>query len=118
MSASMACGVGGGGMFGAYGSYEQLEFFGDAVLLLLAVVTVMARLPRHSVRSLSPAKELLVKNATLYPRAVALGLPQLMLHYPFDYGSNTPTALAQQRPSLISRKEQAGVALRFGQGIR
>ena len=81
------------------------------VLLLLAVVTVMARLPRHSVRTLSPAKELLVKNATLYPRAVALGLPQLLLHQPFDHGSNKPTELAQQRASLISRKDQAGVRL-------
>lgn len=83
--------------------YELLEWLGDAVLELLAVVRVMAESPEAGEGSCTREKELLVSNLALCKDAANLGLPELCLHRPFSSG----TPLPELRRQLLSRKEQA-----------
>jgi dsRNA-specific ribonuclease len=83
--------------------YELLEWLGDAVLELLAVVRVMADSPEASEGVCTRKKELLVSNLALCKDAASLGLPEMCLHRAFCSG----TPLPELRRQLLSRKEQA-----------
>jgi dsRNA-specific ribonuclease len=83
--------------------YELLEWLGDAMLELLAVVRVMADAPQAGEGLCTRHKEMLVSNLALCRDAAHLGLPELCLHQPFCAG----TPLPELRRQLISRKEQA-----------
>jgi len=70
------------------GSYERLEFIGDAYIELIASRLILPRFPQMSPGRLSQVREFLVKNETL---------AQFSLAYNFDELAEFPTAHKESR---------------------
>ena len=88
-------------------NYEVAEFLGDAVLDLLAKLSMMASKANaaESENVLNPQAEQILGNRNLYERASKLGLSELGLFTPFQDKQRLPNL----RKALISRKMQADV---------
>ena len=86
--------------------YEELEWLGDGVLKLLAIMRTMAMpsMEEANLRQLQALAEPLQWNITLCKQSKVLGLPSLCLRRPFQV-LNKP--LPELRRQLLTRKEQA-----------
>lgn len=83
--------------------YEVLEWLGDAVLELLAVVRAMNLLPEADEGRCTREKECVASNLALCRVAADVGLPSLCLQRPYMLGVTLP----ELRRQLLSRKDQA-----------
>lgn len=76
---------------------ERLEFLGDSVLNLAVSGLLFERLPNLAEGDLSRVRANLVKQDTLHPLAVQLGLPELL-----RLGEGEARSGGQKRPSILA----------------
>ena len=83
----------------SYGSphNERLEFLGDSVLNCLIADTLYRRFPRLTEGELSRARAILVRQQTLYERALELGLGEML-----RLGEGELKSGGAQRPSILA----------------